>query len=373
MSGVPLFDPARQFAEAGGEVLEAVGRVLRSGRYILGEEVEHFEAELASWLGVRFVVGVASGTDALVIALRACGVGPGDEVITTPFTFAATATAVLLAGAVPVFADISLTDFNLDPGSLEGLLSERTRAVLPVHLFGHPAPMTAICGFAQEHGLLVIEDAAQALGAELEGRKAGSWGRAAALSFYPTKNLGGFGDGGAVATDDPEVAGAARLLRNHGSAGDHLHRLLGYNSRLDELQAAALRVKLRHLPRWNEERRRAAGLYRQGLAGTGLRLPSEARGCRHAYGLYTVLAEERDSLASFLRERGIGCGVYYPRPLYRSPVFRGKSRGGPSPAAEEACRRALSLPIFPGLREEEVELVCGALREWEGSRGRRGT
>ncbi len=367
---IPLFDPSRQFEEVEDEVLEAVGRVLRSGRYILGQEVAFFEEELASWLGVRYAVGVASGTDALVIALRACGVGAGDEVITTPFSFAATATAVLLAGAVPVFADISLEDLNLDPDSIEGCLSERTRALLTVHIFGHPAPMPLLREFADVHDLVVVEDVAQAMGAEVDGRRAGAWGRAAAFSFYPTKNLGGFGDGGAVATDDPEVAEIARLLRNHGSCAPHFHRLLGYNSRLDEIQAAALRVKLKRLSGWNEERRRLAGLYREGLAPTSLRLPSEREGCLHCYGLFTVLLEGRDSLAAFLGERGIGTGIYYPRPLYANPVFKGRCRAGRCPRAEEACAKALSLPLYPGLREEEVDRICSAVREWEGLRRR---
>lgn len=364
---VKVFDPAAEYRPYAQEIRDAVIAVLDSGNYVLGEQVNRFEEELARYLGVRYVIGVASGTDALIISLRACGIRPGDEVITTPFSFIATASAILHVGARPVFADISLHDYNIDPDSVLECLSDRARAVLPVHLFGHPAPMEDLKALAEAHGLMIIEDVAQGLGAEIKGMKAGSIGTAAAFSFYPTKTLGGFGDGGAIATNDEEIARRARMLRDHGKEGTSGHLFLGYNSRLDEIQAAALRVKLRHLDEMVEKRRAIARAYSSLLADGDVLPPDESEDVRHAFGLYTVRCRQRDRLAEFLRSRRVGCGIYYSRPIFKHPLFRSH----PYSAAKVkntlvACREALSLPMHSGLSPEDIQHVLDVLHDWIG-------
>jgi dTDP-4-amino-4,6-dideoxygalactose transaminase len=362
---IKLFNPLAEYKRYEEEIASSMLKVLESGCYILGEQVALFEEELARYLGVEHVVAVASGTDALTISLAACGVGPGDEVVTSPFTFIATASAILRLGAVPVFADISLDDFNLDPASVEGCLGERTRAILPVHLFGCPAPMREILEVAERHDLVVVEDAAQALGAEIMGRRVGNLGTAAAFSFYPTKVLGGYGDGGAVSTNHAEVAKVARMLRNHGAAERNLYLTLGYNSRLDELQAAALRVKLKHVEEMIEERRAIAAAYDRVIAGGPVEAPRQPQGARHVYSLYTVMCEERDSLKDFLGAAGVECGIYYPRPLYRNALFeKAPFRKGDCSRAETACGKVLSLPLYPALTESEVAYVREKLLDW---------
>lgn len=361
------------------ELENAIGRVLRSGSFVLGPEVEAFEHEAAEFLGVRHAVGLNSGTDALVIALRALDVGPGDEVVTTPFSFFATAESIAQLGATPVFVDIDTDTLNLDPTELEPAITSRTRAILPVHLFGRPVEMAAVRAVADAHGLPVIEDAAQAFGAvysprctacpgcpdrvrsELAGRRVGALGRVAAFSFYPTKNLGAYGDAGMLATDDDEIAQRARSLRNHGSLERYRNTELGYNSRLDAFQAAILRVKLPHVDQWNDQRRRVAQRYDELLAGTrGIRLPALVDG--HVFHQYTIQVGGglRDAVRDGLRRRGIGTAVYYPLPQDRLPVFDG--RFPRFPASEAAAERVLSLPMWPHLKVEEQERVVEVLK-----------
>ncbi len=366
---IDIFDPAAEYRPYARDIKEAVLSVLESGEYILGEQVALFEEELARYLGVRHVVGVASGTDALVIGLRACGVQPGDEVVTTPFSFIATASAILHAGAKPVFADISLRDYNIDPESVLKCLNERTKAIMPVHLYGHPAPMHELMRIADEKGLAVVEDAAQSLGAKIGERKVGSFGTVAAFSFYPTKTLGGFGDGGAVATNDREIAKKARMLRDHGRVDSKEHVLLGYNSRLDEIQAAALRVKIRHLDEMIERRRAVARSYGELLEGTDLVIPVEGEGVRHAYGLYTVRCSERERLAEFLQRRKVGCGIYYARPIFEHPLFRDRPYAADAcPRTRLACREVLSLPMHSGLSPVQVGYIKKVLMDWRKER-----
>ncbi|NPA93340.1 MAG: DegT/DnrJ/EryC1/StrS family aminotransferase, partial [Chloroflexi bacterium] len=343
---IPIYDPRPEVEALWDELHQAFARVLRSGRFILGPEVEAFEREAAAYLGAKYAVGVNSGTDALVIALRALGIGPGDEVITTPFTFFATAEAISMVGATPVFVDIDPVTFNLDPALIPPAVTPRTKAILPVHLYGHAADMDPILEIAKEHGLKVLEDVAQAFGGAYKGRKLGSLGDAAAFSFFPTKNLGGFGDGGLIATNDPAVADTARMLRAHGARKKYHNETLGYNSRLDALQAAMLRVKLRYVDQWNDQRRAAAQRYREMLAEVdGLVLPSEQPYAHHVYHQYTVrvLHNQRDALRERLAQAGIGSMVYYPVPVHRLPVY-GQPEGT-FPRAEQAAREVLSLPM----------------------------
>jgi len=332
--------------------------VLRSGRFILGPEVEAFEREVAEYLGVKYTIGVNSGTDALVIALRALGIGPGDEVITTPFTFFATAEAISLVGAQPVFVDIDPVTFNIDPALIPAAITPRTKAILPVHLYGHAADMDPILEIAKQHGLKVLEDVAQAFGGAYKGRKLGALGDAGAFSFFPTKNLGGFGDGGLIATNDPDVAETAKMLRAHGARKKYHNETLGYNSRLDALQAAVLRVKLRYLDTQNARRRHVAARYGEALGGVeGLVLPSEQPYAYHVYHQYTVrvLHGQRDALRARLAEAGIGTMIYYPVPVHRLPVYAYPQ--GTLPLAEQAAQEALSLPMGGMLEEESVSFI----------------
>jgi dTDP-4-amino-4,6-dideoxygalactose transaminase len=357
-----MLDLGPQLAALGPELEAALRRVLRSGRYLLGPEIEAFERECAAYLGVRHAIGLASGTDALVIGLRALGIGPGDEVIVPSFTFFATAEAVSLLGAIPVFADLTPETFCIDPEGARAAIGPRTRAIVPVHLFGHPAEMDPLLALARERGLLLLEDAAQAIGATYRGRRCGGLGAAAVFSFYPSKNLGALGDGGLLATDDGEVAERARLLRNHGSPGGYRHERIGYCSRLDELQAAALRVKLPHLDAWNEARRRVADAYRAELHGVaGLALPREAPGCRHVYHVFTIRlpADRRDAVREALAKDGIASTVYYPEPIHRAlPYARAQSL----PETERAAREVLSLPIWPELDRGQVARVASGIK-----------
>ena len=372
---VPFLDLSRQHEPLKEEISASLRRVLDSGQFILGPESERLEEEVASLCGVSHAIAVGSGSDALVLALLATGLSPGDEVVTTPFTFIATATAIVRAGGRPVFADIDPESFTLDPAAAEAASGPKTRAILPVDLYGRCAAWDAFEAIAARLGIAAVEDAAQSIGAERNGRRAGAFGDAAAFSFYPTKNLGGMGDGGMVTTMRSEAARRIRLLRNHGDAGGYRHIELGMNSRLDAFQAAALRVKLRRLHAWNAERRRQAEWYatrlREVLPGpTGaegaLRLPGLED---HVFHLYVVRARERDRLAEHLRERGVGVGVYYPIPLHRQPCFSGLGyKAGAFPEAERASAEALALPLFPGLRENEQEEVCRTVASFYGAR-----
>jgi dTDP-4-amino-4,6-dideoxygalactose transaminase len=358
---VPMLDLSRQHRALAAELLPRVQAVLESGQFIGGAEVELLEREFAQRLGVRFTIAMNSGTDALHLALRAAGIGAGDEVITTPFSFVATAAAICHAGARPVFADIDAATFNLDPEAVERALTPRTRALLPVHIFGQPADMPALIALAERHGLVVIEDCAQSFGAAIGGTMTGAFGLAGAFSFYPTKNLGGCGDGGMVVTNSEEFAARVRRLANHGAGAPQQYLELGFNSRLDALQAVALRVKLGHVEAWNAARRRIAARYGELLRGVPLVTPRVAAARTHVFHQYTVLVEGRDEVAAALRRAGIGTAIHYPRPLYRQPALAAYAPAQPLPVVEEVCRRCLSLPIYAELEEREIEAVAAAL------------
>jgi dTDP-4-amino-4,6-dideoxygalactose transaminase len=383
---VPFLDLARSHRPLRAGIDAALARVLDSGQFILGPEASALEAEVARACGAAHGVAVASGTDALFLALAGLDVGPGCEVVTTPFTFVATAGAVARTGARPIFADIDPSTFNLDPAAAAAAAGPRTRAILPVDLYGLPADWEAFEALAAARGLALVEDAAQAIGAARGGRPAGSFGAAAAVSFYPTKNLGGMGDGGILLTGDAFLAARARLLRAHGDAGGYDHREVGMNSRLDAFQAAVLRVKLRHLPAWSDERRRiAAGYDRRldelfsGAGPAGVTAASAGRpvvrpaapppGTGHAYHQYTIRAHRRDELRASLTAAGVGCAVYYPTPLHLQPCFAALGgRRGDLPEAERAAAEVLSLPIYPGLTASEQDEVCEAVASFYGVR-----
>ncbi|WP_323845000.1 DegT/DnrJ/EryC1/StrS family aminotransferase [Microbulbifer magnicolonia] len=363
---LPVLDLSGEVEELRGALLAACGRVLDSNAFILGAEVQAFEAAAADYLGVKHAVGVNSGTDALVLGLRALGIGPGDEVITTGFSFFATAGSIETVGARAVFVDIDADTFNIDPNCIEARITPSTRAIMPVHLYGQAAPMQAIRDIAERHDLKIIEDAAQAFGGEYRGRKLGSIGDVGAFSFYPTKNLGACGDAGLLVTNDDQVAQLARKLRDHGSERKYHHVTLGYNSRLDAIQAAVLQVKMPYIDTWNDARRAAARHYRELLGGIeGLVLPHEADYGRHVYHQYTLRIEDgrRSAVEEVLRAAGIGAVIYYPQTLPQAPVFaERRGAAAPLPVAEQACREVLSLPMHPRLTEEAQERVAMALR-----------
>jgi len=365
---IPLVDLTLQYQNIRPEVAAAVLEVLSSGAFVLGSRVKSFEEAVAAYLGVQHAVGVASGTDALWLALRACGIGPGDEVIVPAYTFFATAEAVTQAGATPVFADIEPASYGIDPGRLEACVTPRTRAVIPVHLYGCPADLAPLLRFAADHGLKVIEDNAQAFGAEYSGsrdcagKKTGSLGDAGCLSFFPTKNLGGCGDGGMVVTNDTAVAEKVRKLRNHGGLGKHTPEMIGWNSRLDELQAAILLVKLRHVDSWNRLRRSIADTYRELLNGLPLQHPRDPSYGSHVYHLYVVRLAARDRVKAHLDSLGIASAVYYPVPLHYTEPYRGDSSQS-LPEAERAARETLALPMFPEMTDEQIRAVAAALRQ----------
>jgi dTDP-4-amino-4,6-dideoxygalactose transaminase len=359
---VPFLDLARETESLGEELREALEGVLRTGRFIFGPNVGALEEEIAAYLGVRHAVGLNSGTDALIIGLEALGVGKGDEVVTSPFTFVATAEAIYRTGATPVFVDIDPVTFNLDPGAVEDRITDRTRVLLPVHLFGHPADMDPLLEIAKRRGLRVVEDAAQAFGAEYRGRKAGGLADAAAFSFYPTKNLGAYGDGGMLVTDDDEVADRARALQNHGALDKYRSGLPGHNSRLDEVQAAVLRVKLPRVDAWSDVRREMARRYGEELASVpDVASPSEAPWARHVWHQYTIRLPRdlRDPIREKLTAAGIATAVYYPAPLHTLGAYRSET---PQPEAERAAEEVLCLPIGPTLPEDTVPRVTDELR-----------
>ena len=340
----------------------AVSAVLESGRYVLGPEVEAFEQEFADFCNSRYCVALNSGTSALQLALMAAGVGANDEVITVPMTFVATTAAIRYLGAWPVFADIDPVTRTLDANQLERLLTGRTKAIVPVHLYGLMADMNPIMEFARANGLVVVEDAAQAHGAEYHGNRAGSIGALGCFSFYPGKNLGACGEGGAVVTNSEQYATTVRMLRDWGQQGRHHHVLKGYNFRMDALQGAILRVKLRRLETWTEARRQHARHYAERLGGTGVTLPSEPDGCRCVYHVYGVMLEERDAVQQALNERNIGTGVHYPVPVHLTEAHRDLGHGaGDFPVSERVARQELSLPMYAELEEAQIDEVCEAL------------
>jgi dTDP-4-amino-4,6-dideoxygalactose transaminase len=359
---VPFGDLARQTAALRPELDAAVDRVLSSGRYLFGEELERFEDAFAAWCGVDAAVGVANGTDAITIALLAVGVGTGDEVVTVANTCVPTIVGIENAGAVPVLVDAEPGTRTLDPRLVEAAITSRTRALLPVHLYGQCADVAALAEIAARHEIALVEDCAQAHGAESGGKRAGSFGAAAAFSFYPTKNLGALGDGGAVVTNDPAVAERARLLRNYGERARFEHVIRGRNSRLDTLQAALLAAKLPHLDAWNERRRAIAARYDEALADSDVRPPREASGRRHVYHLYVVESPERDRLRERLLRAGVETAVHYPRPIHHQPAYRELGAGRLLPVSERLAAQVVSLPLYPELTDAEVDRVCAALR-----------
>jgi dTDP-4-amino-4,6-dideoxygalactose transaminase len=361
---VPFVDLQAQYREIRAEVDAAVARVLESAAFVLGREVEAFEAAFAEYTGARFCVGVNSGTAAIQLALTACGVGPGDEVIVPANTFFATAEAVSTAGATPVFVDADAESYTIDTTKLEAAITGRTRAIMPVHLYGQAADLDAVSEIAARHGLLVIEDAAQAHGSLYRGRRVGALSRAGCFSFYPGKNLGAYGEGGAVTTDDEDVARLVRMLRDHGSERKYHHELIGYNFRMEGIQGAVLNVKLRHLDGWNDLRRAHAARYRELLSGSSLILPREMEYAHHVYHLYVVQAEGREELQEALRAAGVQTGIHYPVPVHLQPAYASlQYKKGDFPEAERQARRVLSLPMYPELKDEQLVRVSEAIRQ----------
>src|SRR3979490_921335 len=363
---VPQLDLSAQYAAIGGEIRTAVDRVMASQHFVLGREGAALEEEIARLCGVAHGVGLASGTDALILALRASGVQAGDEVLLPPFTFVATGSAVSALGAKPVFADIRPDTYNIDPSEFERRVTPRTRAIVVVHLYGLAADMDPILAFAKSRKLPVIEDNAQAIGASYKGRRTGSLGDAACLSFYPTKNLGAYGDAGMVVTNSAELAARIRTLRNHGQAEKYLSSEPGWNSRLDEIQAAILRVKLRHLSNWQRARQSHAAEYNRLFSQIpGVMPPLAPEGFEHVYHQYTIRVEKRDALQRFLSERKIGSTVYYPYPLHVQPLYAALGhRAGDFPHAERAAEEVLSLPMYPELRKEQIARVVEVIVEF---------
>ena len=361
---VPLLDLKAQYAGIRDEIRAALDRVLESQRFILGPEVEAFESEIASYCSGSHAIGVSSGTDALLVALMAIDIGSGDEVITTPYSFFATAGAIARLGARPVFADIDEKTFNIDTDRVEARITPRTRAIVPVHLFGQMADIPPIMEIARKHNLLVIEDAAQAIGAELNHRRAGSISHVGCFSFYPSKNLGGFGDGGMVTTNDADLASRIRLLRSHGFRAKYYGERVGGNFRLDEIQAAVLRVKLKYLDRWIESRKRNAAFYRESLSGSDtIKLPYEMPHSRHTYNQFVIRTARRDELIAQFKQNQIACEVYYPRPLHLQTCFAELGyKNGDLPASEAAARESLALPIYPELTADMLQAVVDAVQ-----------
>lgn len=370
-NSVPLLDLKLQYETIRDEIDATVSEVIRSQQFVLGPTVESFEAAVAEYTGSPHAVGCASGTDALILALAGLEIGEGDTVVTTPFSFFSTASCAYKVGARPKFVDIDPQTFNIDPDRVEQALDEDVRALLPVHLFGQCASMAPLLEIGRRRGIPVIEDAAQALGAHWNRQAAGSIGRAGCFSFFPTKNLGGFGDGGMIVTADDELAERLRILRVHGGRQMYEHRYVGWNSRLDALQAAVLQVKLRHLDGWSAARERNARRYDEWLGSSAavasgrVRLPHRVEGATHIFNQYTLRVERRDALREHLVRRGIGHSVYYPVPLHLQECFRDLGHvEGDFPEAERACREVISLPIFPELREDQQERVARALLEF---------
>jgi dTDP-4-amino-4,6-dideoxygalactose transaminase len=370
---VPLLDLQAQYRPLREELLAAITRVCDSQRFIMGPEVEALERELAEWMGVSRAIGVSSGTDAVLVALMACGIGPGDEVVTSTYSFFATAGCIARLGAVPVLVDIDPSTYNLNPAAVREAITPRTRAIVPVHLFGLMADMNPILAIAREAGIAVIEDAAQAIGARADGRAAGTLGDIGCFSFFPSKNLAAFGDGGFVASNDQALADRLKLLRNHGAEPKYFHKIIGGNFRLDAVQAAILRVKLPHLAGWTEARRKNAATYQRLFADRGLagqvRLPSEPAGSYHIFNQFVIQVSERDELREYLRVRDIGTEIYYPVPFHLQECFAylGYSRGA-FPIAEAAARETLALPIYGELTQAQLEYVVDAIAHFMATR-----
>jgi len=358
---IPMVDLKGQYQTLKDEIQAGFNEALDNAHFILGPNVQAFEQEAAAWLGVKHAISCASGTDALHLALVAAGIGPGDEVITTAFTFIATAEAIAYVGATPVFVDIRPDSYNMDLDAVEAAITDRTRAILPVHLFGQPVDMPRLMALADKHDLKVIEDCAQSIGADVGGRMTGSFGLAGAHSFFPSKNLGCYGDGGMITTNDDAVAEQLRMLRNHGSKVRYHHDIIGYNSRLDELQAVVLRIKLRHLPDYNAGRRRAAHAYSEQLAGV-VTPPREDGIGTHVYHQYTLLSDRRDAIQQALADKDIASAIYYPIPLHQQKVFADSCQGLSLPVTEDVAKRCLSLPMYPELTDDTIRTITDTIK-----------
>lgn len=360
---VPMVDLKKQFQETKDEIFHVLIEILESSQYILGAKVSEFEKKVAVYHGVREAIGVASGTDALHLAIDALGIGEGDEVITTPFTFFATVEAILYTGATPVFVDIEPDTLNIDVNQIEANITGKTKAILPVHLFGHPADMRTILNIAKKHRLKMIEDCAQSFGAEANGKKVGSIGDAGCFSFYPSKNLGGYGDGGMIILNSTRVADTIRELRNHGSRGSYRHKRVGFNSRLDEIQAGILLVKLIRIDEYNRKRRQNASFYNN-LLSDKVKCPVEKKGAYHVYHQYTIMSHKRDEIQQKLKENGISSVIYYPVPLHlqKALKFLGYQKGD-FPVTEKAAKEVLSLPMYPELEESAIIKISKIIKD----------
>jgi dTDP-4-amino-4,6-dideoxygalactose transaminase len=361
---ITFADFKREYAEVGAEINSVIERVLKSGWLVLGEEVRSFEEEFSRYIGADFGVGVNSGSDALYLAVMALGIKGGDEVITVAHTFTADADAIVRNGATPVFVDIDLETYCIDVTKIEEKISRRTRAILPVHLYGHPADMDPIMALAKKHKLYVIEDACQAHGAEYKGRKVGSIGDIGCFSFYPTKNLGAYGDAGMVVTNNEKLADKIRMLRNYGQSDRYHHEFLGINSRLDEIQAAILRVKLKYLDKWNEKRRSLARLYGQLLRNTSVFLPVEKDCAKHVYYLYVIRHKERDLLQRHLADNGIQSLIHYPVPIHKQKSYTAMGYAADLPVTEQIRNEIVSLPIHPWLTESDITQVTSLIKDY---------
>ncbi len=360
---VPFLDLKRQYASIKEELDQAVFGVLSHTKFIMGPEVKEFEEKVAQYCGTKSAVGVASGTDALLLSMRACGVGPGDEVITSGFTFFATAGVITRLGATPVYADIDPDTYNIDPQQIERKITDKTKVIMPVHLYGQCADMDPIIQIANKHDVKVVEDAAQAIGAKYKGKKAGSLGHFGCFSFFPSKNLGAAGDGGMIVTSDPKMDELLRMLRVHGAKPKYYHSIVGYNSRLDTLQAAILAVKLKHLDRWTEKRRGHAEVYSQAFADSDIVTPKEEEFNYHIFHQYTIAVKNRDKLRDILKEKGIGHDVYYPVPLHLQECYKHLGyKEGDLPVTEQKAGEVLSIPIYPELTAEEQNFVIQTVK-----------
>ncbi|MFA5309032.1 MAG: DegT/DnrJ/EryC1/StrS family aminotransferase [Dehalococcoidales bacterium] len=367
---VPLVDLKKQYQEIKKDVLDEISLALDGMQLFLGKNVQAVETSYAAFCGTKYAIGVGSGTDALHIALRACGIGPGDEVITVAHTFIATVEAIILAGAKPVLVDIDPETCNIDPAEVAKKITKKTRAILPVHLYGHPADMDPIKELAKLHKLWVIEDSCQAHGAEYKGQRTGSLGDIGCFSFYFTKNLGGYGEGGIITTSNPDLAAKCRMIRDHGQNAKYYHQTMGVNGRLDEIQAAVLKIKLRHLDDWTEMRRNNAQIYREYLPSS-VALPGEMPWAKHVYHLFVIKTPERDGLKSWLEQKGIATGMHYPVPIHLQEAWR--EYGGEDiylPVTEKITKEILSLPMYPELSEGEIQYICGCVREFSESRSK---
>jgi dTDP-4-amino-4,6-dideoxygalactose transaminase len=364
MAKVQIVNLVKQYENLKEEIDEAISKVLKSGQFILGEEVKKFEEELARYTGAQHAIGVSNGTDALVLSLKSIGLGQGDEVITPAFSFFATVEAIAILGGKPVFVDIDPINFNINVQMIEDRITEKTKAIIPVHMYGNPSDMKPLMRISKKHNLKVIEDNAQSLGTRIGEKMVGTFGEMGIISFFPTKNLGAFGDGGAILSNEGNLAEEAGLLRVHGAKKKYLHEKIGFNHRLDTLQAAILRVKLPHLETWNKKRQAIAEVYSEQLKGC-VTVPAKQEGKTHIYHQYTIRTPRRDELKEYLAEKGVGSIIHYPKPLHLQPAFSYLShKEGDFPESEKACQEVLSLPIYPELTDPEIEQVIQSVQEF---------